>query len=232
MRSGPRKKMRSLRVLPGTADPRSAQSPAAGSLAGGQLHESGRQPHGNVDDGQARIAAAMPTANLDLRLKLISCPDRRRYWQTMALPGLSGCQAVQGTVWAMFGEPVFEDIEPMLDGSLRQARQHQPPPDANGPECPLDFAVEIGCPESGLDRTDSHPPYGGAELPLELGAMVGDDESGLAEFLADVADQSDHVTRPVCEKRARKSQHFGVLRILRVCGHSGREADTRTSVAM
>ncbi len=67
----------------------------------------------------------MPAVNLDLGLKPVSCPDRNRLGQAAALPGLSGCQPVQGTVWTACIEPVSEGIEPALDASERQARQHQ-----------------------------------------------------------------------------------------------------------
>ncbi|KKK92415.1 hypothetical protein LCGC14_2703180, partial [marine sediment metagenome] len=61
----------------------------------------------------------------------------------MALPRLSGCQVVQGTVRAVFIEPVAKVIEPALDSPLRQACQHQTPPEAKGPERPLDLAVQV-----------------------------------------------------------------------------------------
>ena len=61
---------------------------------------------------------------------------------------------MQCTVWTTFVEPGSEIIQPVLDPFLRQARKHQPPPDAKRPECPFDLAVEIGCPDSGLNRDD------------------------------------------------------------------------------
>ena len=80
------------------------------------------QPYGYLKDRQSRIAVVMPSANLDLRLELISCPDRNRPRKNMALPGLLRCPSVQRTVWAAFVEPGFEVVEPALDASLRQAR--------------------------------------------------------------------------------------------------------------
>jgi len=52
----------------------------------------------------------VPAANLDLRLELISGPDGDGLRKNTALPGLLGCQAVQGAVWAVFIEPGSEVV--------------------------------------------------------------------------------------------------------------------------
>ena len=62
------------------------------------------QPHRNLDDRQARVATKVPSTNLDLRLKLVSCPDRNRLGQAAAVPGFSRCPSVQGAMGTVFVE--------------------------------------------------------------------------------------------------------------------------------
>ncbi len=68
-------------MLPRRPSPRSAYGAAAGSLARRQQRKASRQPHGDLEDRQARIAAVMPAVNLDLGLKPVSCPDRNQLGQ-------------------------------------------------------------------------------------------------------------------------------------------------------
>ena len=124
--------MRSYLVLAQTVAPELARSSSGDSWTSGHVRKSGRQSHRDVDDRQARVAAVMPAANLDLRMKLVSCSDRNRLRQDLALPRLLGCQAMQGTVRAVFVEPSAEVIQPALDASLREARQDQLPPATEG----------------------------------------------------------------------------------------------------
>jgi len=97
----------------------------------------------------------MPMANRDLRLKAVSRPGRNRFRKTTALPGLLRRQSAQGAVGADLIEPVSEVGHPALDAPLRQARQDKAPPDAKGPECPLDLAIQIGPADSSLHRANA-----------------------------------------------------------------------------
>ena len=94
----------------------------------GQVCKSGRQSHRNVDNRKTRVVAVVPTANLDLGLKLMPCPNQNRLRQNVASPRLLGCQAVQGTVRTVFIEPGSEVVQPTLDLSLRQAFSGALPP--------------------------------------------------------------------------------------------------------
>ena len=118
----------------------------------------------------------MRAADFDLRLALSPCSDWNRRWQDVALPCFLRCPFVQGAVGAMFVEPGSEVVEPALDASLGQARKHPSPPEAKGPECPFDLAVQIRSSEAGLNGDDACLLHPGPELPPELRALVGDDE--------------------------------------------------------
>jgi hypothetical protein len=108
-----------------------------------QRSSSRSQADREVHDRQARVAMVMPPANRDLRLESVSRTDRNRLRKTTTLPCLLGCQPAQGALWADSIEPVFEVVHPPLDAPVRQARQDKAPPDAKGPECSLDLAIQI-----------------------------------------------------------------------------------------
>ena len=85
-----------------------------------------RGPTRDVDDRQERIAPAASPSYFQRELERIAGAQGDRRRQAQVAPCLLRGAATQGTVRAAFAVPMAVRVEPTLDTSGRQAREHQP----------------------------------------------------------------------------------------------------------